>query len=36
MTGGRTFDKGEGEGKQISTKAVTSTLNASQLTLWPH
>ena len=30
------LDKDEDEGYQISVKTVTSTLNASQLTLWPH
>ena len=36
MTGSQTLDKGEGGGKQISTRVVTSTINAAQLTLWPH
>ena len=28
--------RGEGGGKQISTRVVTSTINTAQLTLWPH
>ena len=36
-TKGGTLDQGkEKKGKQISSKAGTSALNASQPTLWPH